>query len=133
MRWRAVLVAALWVATLAGCAPSKIRPVQSFVDPPTSGEILVSDVSSWRLVALAGHQLTRADDGRLEVQVNLRNLSGLDLPVEILTVFHGADGLAFEDQLAWSSVVIPGHSEHRHAASSTNAFATSFRVFVRTP
>ncbi len=133
MRWRSVFLAALTVAMLSACASSRIRPVQSFVDPPAAGEVLVSDTESWRLVALAGHRAERDPEGRLAVRVQLRNLSSLDLPVEILTVFHGADGLAFEDELGWSNVVIPGHSEHQHRAVSKNQFATSFRVFVRTP
>jgi hypothetical protein len=133
MRWQSLVLVALWAGCLSGCASNKIRAVQSFVDAPLAGEVLVSDTESWRLVALAGHRLDRDAEGRLELMVRLRNLSGLDLPVEILTVFHGPDGLTFEDEFGWRNVVIPGHSEHRHEARSDNAFPTSFQVFVRTP
>lgn len=127
------IAAAIAGLVCAGCSSSRIRPVQSFVDAPAGGEVLVSDASSWRLVALAGHRATRDDAGRLAVTVDLKNLSALDLPVEILTVFHGADGVAFEDELGWSNVVIPGNSQHHHKALSKNHFAASFRVFIRTP
>jgi hypothetical protein len=95
--------------------------------------VVVTDKTSWQLVALTGQSSSRNDHGQLEVALALRNLSGLDLPVEILTVFHGEDGLALEGEPAWSKVVIPGHGNHDHQAVSANKHAVSFRVFVCAP
>ncbi len=133
MRWRLLMLLVFWAGAQPGCASNKVRPVQSFVDSPLAGEVLVSDPESWRLVALAGHRLERDEGGRLELEVNLRNLSGLDLPVEIQTVFLGSDGTPISEELDWSNVVIPGHAEHLHEARSASAAATSFRVLIRTP
>ena len=93
MSSRTLIAVAMWVGLAAGCVSTKIRSVQSFVDFPVAGAVLVADTYSWRLVALSGHRVDRVDDGRLSIEVRLKNLSGLDLPVEIKTVFHGADGV----------------------------------------
>lgn len=130
-RW--LLLLTCWACVQVACASTQTRSVQSFVDSPLAGEVLVSDTESWRLVALAGHRLERGEGGRLELEVSLRNLSGLDLPVEIQTVFLGPDDAPLSDELDWSKVVIPGHAEHRHTARSESAAATSFRVLIRTP
>ncbi len=129
-----IWMATVWVpALLLGCVTPRIRPVQSFVDPPVAGEILVADSAAWQLVALTAHRALRDDEGHLHVEVELRNLSGLDLPIEMTTVFHGMDGQAFADQLDWEAVVIPGSASHRHFATSATVEASSFRVLVRTP
>ncbi len=129
-RWKAVV---LLSSLLAGCTTSRIRPVQSFIDPPAAGEVLAADSSAWNLIALSAHRAAREEDGRMRVDLELRNLSGLDLPVELLTVFHGSDGKAFADDLGWQAVVIPGHEVHHHRAISSSVFASGYRVFVRTP
>ena len=129
VRMATVLVPALLLA----CVTPRIRPVQSFVDPPVAGEVLVADSAAWKLVVLTAHRALRDAEGLLLVEVELRNLSGLDLPIEMATVFHGMDGEVIVEQPDWEAVVIPGNASHRHRATSATREASSFKVLVRTP
>jgi hypothetical protein len=91
------------------------------------------DEAAWRLVSLSDYQVARGDDGRLDVVLELANLSALDVEVQVQTVFRDGQGQLLSDETGWQMMVLPGNGSSRYEVRSLSTDAESFVVQVKTP
>lgn len=129
---RALPVMALLVG-LAGCGWKGPQPLQAWKAVGESPDIVAMDRAVHMLVAVQTKGVTRTDDGRLQVRLELANLGDEDFPVQVQTLFRDAQGVPTGDDTPFEVVVLPGGGSTVYQTSSLTAAAKSFTVQVRTP
>ena len=129
---RLPVVAAL-LALLVACGWRGPSPVQTWSHIEPVGNVIALDEAAWRLVSLSDYQVARGDDGRLDVVLELDNLSALDVEVQVQTVFRDGQGQLLSDETGWQMMVLPGNGSSRYEVRSLSTDAESFVVQVKTP
>ncbi len=130
--WRAPVLA-LGLALFVACSWRGPTPVQAWSHLDPVSNVIALDEAAWRLVSLSDYQVARGEDDRLEVVLELANLSSLDLEIQVQTVFRDGDGRLISDETNWRMLVLPGSGSARYEVRSLSAEAESFVVQVRTP
>jgi len=124
---------ALGMSLVSGCAWKGPEPLQAFSPLKETTSVLAADEAAAKLVAMSQLQADREDDGRLKLVIELNNLSSLDLPVQVQTVFRDADGSLYGDETNWQMITLPGGGDYRYEVVSLQSKADSFVVQIRTP
>ncbi len=130
---RRLPVAALLLALLVSCGWRGPTAIQTWSHLEPVPNVIALDEAAWKLVSLSDIQVDRADDGRLDVVLELANLSDRDLEVQVQTVFRDAEGGLISDETNWRMMVLPGNGSARYEVRSLSTQAASFVVQVRTP
>lgn len=136
---RIIFISCLSMFLLCGCAgPWVARNSQEHM---TVDDVVVMDKSlrSWRpftdvfgaSVTVDRKKGTTKDDGRLHLQVELKNNRGDDLHFQIQTIFKDAQGFMLSDQSNWEHVIIPRQSSYRYSCTSMSKLAKHYLVRVR--
>lgn len=119
---------------LTGCVSWKgPEPLQTFKPLKETSSVLAADEAASKLVAMSQLQADRESDGRLKLVLELNNLSSLDLPVQVQTVFRDGEGSLYGDETNWQMVTLPGGGDYRYEVVSLQPKADSFVVQIRTP
>ena len=130
---RRLPVAALLLALLVACGWRGPTAIQTWSHLEPVPNVIALDEAAWRLVSLSDIQVKRSDDGRLDVVLELANLSDKQLEVQVQTVFRDAQGGLISDETNWRMVVLPGSGSTRYEVRSLSTEAASFVVHVKTP
>ena len=130
---RRLPVAATLLMLLMACAWRGPAPVQTWSHLEPVGNVIALDEAAWRLVSLSDYQVARGDDGRLDVVLELANLSALDVEVQVQTVFRDGEGRLLSDETGWQMMVLPGNGSSRYEVRSLSTDGESFVVQVKTP
>jgi hypothetical protein len=127
------VIAALLGLALAGCSFKGPRPLQAFKPLDETDSVLAVDEASYKLVAMSQLQAERQKDGRLQLVVELNNLSAQDLSIQVQTVFRNQEGSLYGDETNWEMIVLPGGGDYRYEVTSLQPQADTYRIQVRTP
>jgi len=117
---------------LAGCAWHAV-PAQTVGRLEPTESVLSMDRAAWKLVGLERLSAERVEDDRLEVELELTNLSDVDVTVQVRCVFRNEDGSLTTDEAYWKMVVLPRSTSKRYTAQSLDKLAASYQVEIRTP
>lgn len=119
-------------ATLVlGCAsgPWIIRD-----DPASSIEerekYLVFDRELYEFIRLVKSRASRTSDGRLVVDVELKNITSRDLVLQVQTVFRDEQHFLSGDSTTWQHITIPPYSTHNLHICSLSPKAVDFNVRI---
>ncbi|MEL6347265.1 MAG: hypothetical protein AAFV53_29385 [Myxococcota bacterium] len=123
------MVAMLWV----GCAWRGPKPLQTFPKVAPSVQVVALDQEAYQLVAIQNQQVNALEDGRLQVQVELANLSSLDLDIQVQTTFRDSDGMPAGDSTPFEVLVIPGNGSKLYEVISVRTDPAMYTVQVKTP
>lgn len=118
---------------LAGCAFRGPVPLQTWPEIEPSSNVIALDKQAYKLVAIQGQQISRVADGRLNVKLELANLSDKDLPVQIQTLYRNKAGMLSGESTPFEMVVLPGNGSKLYETTSLKIDAASFTVQVKTP
>jgi len=95
--------------------------------------VITLDKAAYKLVAVQAEANETLPDGRLKVKLELANLSALDLPVQIQTLFRDANGMLLGDATPFEMQVLPGNASALYETTSLAPGAASFTVQIKTP
>lgn len=129
---RHVPVTALLLA-LAACAWRGPMPAQTFPGVDSTPAVMAMDRAAYKLVGVQALQAVPEGDARLRVTVEITNLSSLDLPVQVQTIFRDKDGMLTGDETNWQMIVLPGNGSSRYEVVSLTPSPGSYTVQIRTP
>lgn len=130
---RRLSVAAALLLVLAACGWRGPEPVQTWSHLEPVHNVIALDEAAWQLVSLSDYQIERGEDGRLDVVLELANLSSLDVEVQLQTVFRDGEGRLLSDETGWQMMVLPGSGSSRYEVRSLSVEAETFVVQVKTP
>lgn len=130
---RHVPVIALAFALLAGCAWKGPKELQAFKPLKETEAVLAVDEAAYKLVAMSQLEANRLDDKRLQLIIELNNLSAADLTVQVKTTFRDQDGSLYGDETSWRTLTLPGGSDYRYEVVSLQSKADTYKVQIRTP
>ncbi len=97
------------------------------------GNVLAMDRAVWRLVAAGSLRETRSTDNRLGVELELHNLSTMDLSVQVRTVFRDKDGMPTNEQANWQMLVLPRGDSLLYESRSLTEGAQAYTIQIRSP
>ena len=95
--------------------------------------VLAMDRAAWRYVAAGPMRESRSEDGRLGVELELYNLTGIDLTVQVRTVYRDRDGMPTRDQANWEMITIPRRSSWLYHSRSLDEASVSYTIEIRSP
>mgnify|MGYP006928156348 CR=1 FL=1 len=127
------LPVALALLLLVACGWRGPEAVQTWSHLEPVHNVIALDEAAWQLVSLSDYQIERGEDGRLDVVLELANLSSLDVEVQLQTVFRDGEGRLLSDETGWQMVVLPGNGSSRYEVRSLSVEAETFVVQVKTP
>lgn len=131
--WSARILSLGLLVLLVACGWRGPTPVQAWSHLEPVSNVIALDEAAWRLVSLSDYQVNRGEDDRLEVVLELANLSSLDLEIQVQTVFRDSEGRLISDETNWRMLVLPGSGSARYEVRSLSVEAETFVVQVRTP
>lgn len=123
------------VASVGGCAsrgPGVPEP-DSKAFAKTKAPINLLDKSLSDKLGSDAASLTRTDDGRLKVAINIRNKSSKGLHVQARCVFKDDMGLSTGDETAWEEIYMSPRQSVTYRAESKVRNAITHTVEVRLP
>jgi len=131
MRW--VSTAALCAALLfGGCAWRGPAPAQVYPGVQKTDSVLALDKAAWRLVAVQNQEVERTEDGRLRVQLEIANLSNLDVAIMMQTQFRDKSDAPMGDATPFQTLVIPGAGTKVYEITSLQINPSRFTVSIKT-
>ena len=130
---RHVSVATLSLMLLAGCAWRGPKELQAFKPLDETEAVLAVDEAAYKLVAMSQLEAKRLEDQRLQLVIELNNLSGSDLTIQVKTTFRDASGSLYGDETSWETITLPGGSDYRYEVVSLQPKADTYKVQIRTP
>lgn len=125
-----VILAAMF---LVGCAWKGPMAAQTWPGVEVGDSVITLDKAAYKLVAVQAEANETLPDGRLKVKLELANLSALDLPVQIQTLFRDANGMLLGDATPFEMQVLPGNASALYETTSLAPGAASFTVQIKTP
>ena len=124
---------ALLALALAACGWHGPTAAQTWPGVKNDDVIIALDKAAYKLVGVSAHQAIPESDGRLRVTLELSNLSALDLPVQVQTVFRDKDGMLTGDETNAAMIVLPGDGSSRYEVVSLTPNPGSYTVSIKTP
>jgi hypothetical protein len=122
----------LALVMLLGCGPQIPATLQTW--PGVSADDIVAmDKETYRLVAVRGRSVQTLPDGRLRLELELANLSSLDLDVQIQTQFRDSRGMLLGEPTPYEIVVLPGDGSTLYAVTSLREQPAGFTVQLKIP
>jgi|WetSurMetagenome_2_1015567.scaffolds.fasta_scaffold817805_1 hypothetical protein len=116
----------------SGCAWKGPLPLQTLGAPQVDNVIAI-DEAAYKLVALRNHHVSRTVDKRMEVELELLNLSSADLNIQVRTVFRDGEGMLLAEAGVWQMMVLPGSGSSLYKVASLSEKAASAQIEVKTP
>lgn len=118
---------------LSGCGWTGPMNAQTWSDVAAGPDVITLDKAAYKLVAVQNKSTERLQDGRLEVRLELANLSSKDLPVQVQTLYRDEAGVLLDDATPFEMIVLPGNGSKLYKATSLKAAAASYTVQIKTP
>ena len=128
-----ILVLALVAISTAGCSWRPI-PARGLTGIDSTADVLALDPDAYDTVALRAKQVTRTEDGRLRIELDIANIdpSWRTVTVQVQTRFLDPAGVYSGDETPMEMVVIsPDSTVHYECVSLTPA--ASYVVHIKTP
>ncbi len=126
------LIAALALPA-AGCAWKGPAEAQTWSGVKAGPDVITLDKAAYKLVAVQNKTIERLGDGRLEVRLELANLSSKDLSVQVQTLYRDKDGVLLDDATPFEMVTLPGNGSKLYKATSLKPTAETYTVQIKTP
>ena len=120
-------------AISVGCAYRGPLPAQTFPEVDPTSSVMVLDKAAYKLVAIQNMAVDRDESGRLQVKLELANLSNKDLPVQAQTLYRDKDGVLLGDATPFEMIVLPGNGSGLYNSTSLQPQTHSFTVQIKTP
>ena len=127
-----VIRALLLGLLLSGCWHGP-APIQTARGVDSADHIITLDKAAWKLVALDSHRVERLEDGRLQIRLEVANLSSLDLEIQIQTIFRDAGGALTGEETPLEMIVLPGGGVKIYEVTSLQPGPSTFTVQIKTP
>jgi len=121
---------------LAACAWRGPVPARTVGDLEPTWQVTCSTETAAERVAVRSIREERTVDGRLAVSLDLENLSGADLPLQVRTAFHtesDPSGGSPATDAVWLLVVLPGQGSVPYRAEALRPGDAAWQVEIRTP
>jgi hypothetical protein len=129
---KSVLVG-VFAAFSVACAYRGPLPAQTYPEIEPTSSVMVLDKAAYKLVAIQNMTVDRDGSGRLEVKLELANLSKKDLPVQAQTLYRDKDGMLLGDATPFEMIVLPGNGSGLYNSTSLQPQTHSFTVQIKTP
>ena len=126
------VIGALALSLLLGCGPQIPAQLQTWPGV-SSDDIVAMDKATYKLVAVRGRSVQALPDGRMRLELELANLSSLDLDVQIQTMFRDSSGMLQGEPTPYEIVVLPGDGSSLYAVTSLSVRPASFTVQLKIP
>lgn len=117
---------------LAGCNTS-VAPVETQVSSPLrpDGKVVALDQATREAVTCTAVHERLLPDGRLEVVVDLHNLSAVEQPVQVKAIFANAEGKVGDEQTLFRDLVLTAQGTESVRVTAASAAAKRYVIQVR--